>query len=235
VRRIVTEKLLATLKNYEHRLRFFTRFASDPIPGSVVAFNSHRQRQIDEDEFIRRHIDHLYKVQHHIVTHKSKNPFLRTMLPIFAKPIMAGFDPRTKSFVSISELPQNAKGFPDKNISAMQFAALEKALSNLWSYSGAFKVLPLSTIFITEDDISGFSVIFTDPSQVIQTPTARAAIFSSKTPFNIGQEDFDSLYRGETIYGDVKLLDRLLNRLAQEQMHYEVVLNDARRRVWKRQ
>lgn len=189
-----------------------------PFPSTKTTLN----------RFIDMHMRRV-KLQKYIAEAVSPNPGLARVQGM-AMPIMAGYDPTHREFVTIMRYDQ-AQKFPAKP-NLEQYIALELSLCKIWSLG--YQLAHIDKRSLSLAKLPSLDVLLYDSSQLIGKVRWISERFSTIDPASIGDARFESYYVPS---GDTAFLNTLLTKLSLQGGSANSVdarLNAIRMKMWTR-
>lgn len=196
-------------------------FSDPPTIGSTIVLLRHKTTQ----EYVSKHMERV-KIQKKLAELRSPNPALAGVQGM-ALPILAGYDPASKEFVSVMEYAQGMKPFP-RTPDHIEYAALERTLCKVWSFGFQFATLDTTFMSISPS----FDVVLYDCSQLVEPTKWLAHIFSQIVPGE-GNVRFESRYAPG---GDATIMARLYEKSSShlKPEDWDAMVDKARSRLWKK-
>jgi hypothetical protein len=203
-----------------------TWFTNPPALGSSIAILRHKlpARIVTVKDFITKHLERV-KIQKKIADLQSPNSALYGVQAV-AVPILAGYDPSSKEFVTVMEYGTGMKPFP-RSPGHIEYAALERSLCKVWSFG--FQLATLDTTLVSMS--ASFDVIIYDCSQLVQPTKWLARIFSHAVPGDANGR-FESRYAPG---GDATIMAAMYEKASVHMKpdEWDALVDDARNRLWQ--
>lgn len=204
-----------------------TWFTDPPARGSTIAILRHKlpPRVVTAQEFTKKHLERV-NIQKKLSGLQSPNSALAGVQGV-AVPILAGFDPSSKEFVTVMEYATGSTQFP-RAPKHIEYAALERALCKVWSFG--FQMATIDTALISISP--SFDVIMYDCSQLVEPTKWLAQIFSRIVPGEVNGR-FESRYAPG---GDATIMAKMYDKasLHMKPEEWDALVDGARANLWKK-
>ena len=224
---VVKTPVIQNLTRWAMKWTNATWLSNPPALGSTIAILRHKMpsRIVTINDFSTKHLERV-KIQKKLAEMQSPNPGLGGVQAV-AVPILAGFDPSTKEFVTVMEWGTGMKPFP-RVPGHIEYAALERSLCKVWSFG--FQLAELDTTLMSISP--SFDVLLYDCSQLVEPMKWLAHIFSQIAPGQVNGR-FESRYApGGDATAMGKLYEKASVHLKPED--WDALVDGARAKLWKK-